>query len=104
MDSDIQIIWTSKAKHTYFKVLDYLEQNWTQKEIIQFNRRISIVLRAIQKNPSIFKASTKYPNIRKAIVDKNNSIFYTYDSYRYTIFLLTFFDNRQNPKTLRFNS
>jgi plasmid stabilization system protein ParE len=100
MDSDMQVIWSAKAKITYFKVLDYLEQNWTKKELVQFNQRVEIVLRAITKNPGIYPASTKHKEIRKAVIDKNNSCFYKIDAYNKKIYLLTFFDNRRNPRKL----
>jgi hypothetical protein len=100
MDSEMEVIWSAKAKITYYKVLDYLDNHWTKKEIIQFNKRTEIVLHAIKKNQEIFPVSLKHKNIRKAIIDKNNSFFYEVDRYNKKIYLLTFFDNRQNPVKL----
>jgi len=51
----------------------------------------------------MFIASGKQKNIRKAIIDKNNSLFYQVDKKNRRIYLLTFFDNRQNPKKLKFD-
>ena len=96
----MEVIWSAKAKITYFKVLEYLDVNWTKKEIIQFNHRTEIVILSIQGNPEMFPASLKYKKIRKAFVDKNNSFFYTVDKQNKKIHLLTFFDNRQNPAKL----
>jgi hypothetical protein len=81
--------------------MDYLIKNWTKKEIVQFNRRTQITLMAIQKNPGLFPASDKNKNIRKAIVDKNNSLYYKIDHYQQEIYLLTFFDCRQDPKKIK---
>ena len=92
-----------KAKITFFKVLDYLDRNWTKREILQFNQRTEIIIRAIEKNPGIFPYSFKHKKIRKAIIDKNNSFFYQMDTKNKKIYLLTFFDNRQNPKNLKFD-
>lgn len=100
----MEVIWSAKARITFFNVLDYLEMNWSIKEIIQFNSRTEIVLNAIKRNPGIFPISEKHKEIRKAIVDKNNSLFYTVDTYNNKIYLLTFFDNRQNPDNLKIDS
>lgn len=100
----MEVIWSAKAKITFFNVLDYLDKNWTKKEIIQFNMRTEMVLRAIKRNPGIFPFSLKHKEIRKAIVDKNNSFFYKVDSYNNKIYLLTFFDNRQNPDRLKLDN
>jgi hypothetical protein len=97
----MDVIWSAKAKITFFNVLDYLDKNWSKKEITQFNLRTEIVLSAIKRNPGIFPFSSKHKEIRKAIVDKNNSFFYKVDQYNKKIYLLTFFDNRQNPDRLK---
>ena len=31
----MEVIWSAKAKITYFNVLDYLDKNWTKKKIRQ---------------------------------------------------------------------
>lgn len=98
----MKVIWSAKARITYFSVLDYLEKRWTKNEIIRFSYKTESVIRAIQKNPGIFPHSQKHRNIRKAIVDKNNSFFYKVDKTEKKIYLLTFFDNRQDPKKLKF--
>jgi len=99
----MEVIWSAKARITYFKVLDYLLQNWTKREIITFSRKTDLIIRAIQKNPAIFASSSKHKNIRRAIIDRNNSLFCTVDKKNGNIFLLTFFDNRQNPEGLKFD-
>lgn len=97
----MEVIWSAKAKITYFNILDYLDKNWTRKEILQFNLRTELLLKSIIRNPGIFPVSVKQHNIRRAIVDKNNSFFYQVDNYNKKIYPLTFFDNRQNPDSLR---
>jgi hypothetical protein len=97
----MEVIWSARAKITYFKVLDYLDDNWTKREIIQFSQRTQIVIQAIKRNPGMFPHSRKHGKIRKAYVDKNNSFFYQVDLQNNKIYLLTFFDNRQNPDKLK---
>jgi hypothetical protein len=100
MAFEMEIVWSAKARITFFKVLDYLQQHWTRKEIVQFSQRTEIVIRAIRKNHGIFPISSKNKEIRKAIVDKNNSFFYSVDVPNNKIYLLTFYDNRQDPEKL----
>jgi len=98
----MEVIWSEKARITYFKVMDYLQENWTRKEMIQFSNKTEIVIKAITKNPLMFISSSRHRNIHKAIIDKNNSLFYQVDKKNNKIYLLTFFDNRQNPNKLKF--
>ena len=96
----MDIIWTAKARITFYRILDYLDENWTKKEIIQFTERTQIVIVAIINNPGIFPRSTKNKEIRKAFIDKNNSLFYTINVFDQKIYLLTFYDSRQDPQKL----
>ena len=97
MDSDAEIIWTARAKITFYNVLNYLDENWTRKELDQFYKRTLLTINAIRKNPKIFPVSTKNKDIRKAFIDKNNIFFYKTDVPENRIYLLSFFDTRQNP-------
>jgi len=96
----MEIIWSAKAKITFYSVIDYLNENWTKREIVKFNQRTLITINAIRKNPQIFTASSKSKDVRRAIVDKNNSFYYKIDTYNQKIYLLTFFDCRQDPRKL----
>ncbi len=102
MDSELEIIWSARARITYFSVLDYLNENWTKKELVDFSQRTIVTLDAIRKNPGLFPVSSKNKEIRKALIDKNNLFFYKVDSDSKKIFLLTFFDCRQDPKSILF--
>lgn len=104
MDSELKIIWTKRAKTTYFIVLDYLIDNWSKKEIIQFMNRVDLVVKAIRRNPEMFPASSKNKLIRRAMVDKNNSFFYSADLYKNRLIILTFYDHRQNPEAYKIDS
>ena len=97
----MEVIWSAKAKITYFVILDYLEKNWSGKEIIRFHNRTEAIIKAIKKNPGIFPVSPKHKRFRRAIIDKNNSLYYHVDSRNSKIYLLTFYDNRQNPDKLK---
>ncbi|HZK92642.1 MAG TPA: hypothetical protein VFC67_00440 [Prolixibacteraceae bacterium] len=99
----MDVIWSAKAKITFYSVIEYLNANWTKKEMIQFNQRTLITINAIRKNPEIFTASTRNKDVRRAIVDKNNSFYYKIDDNNQKIYLLTFFDSRQDPEKLIIN-
>ena len=101
MDSDWTILWTKRARTSYFTVLDYLDENWTTKEMEQFINRVSLVLKAIQKNPRLFSVSKVNKQVRKAFIDKNNSLFYSVNAYQRKIIVLTFYDNRQDPDNFK---
>ena len=45
--SDYPIIWSPKAKITYYHILEYIEENWTAKELRAFVNRTKQVLNTL---------------------------------------------------------
>jgi len=94
----IKFIWTPKAKNGLAKVIEYLEKNWTQREIISLGENITSILSAISSNPEIFIKSSSAKLTYKALVDKNNYLIYRIDMRRSAIQIINFRGTRQKPK------
>jgi len=101
MDSEWSIVWSLRARKTYFIVLNYLTEYWSKREVLQFMERVKMVIGAIKRNPRMYVASAHNGNLRKAFVDKNNSFFYSFDPYKKRLVILTFYDNRQDPSKFK---
>lgn len=92
------IKWTFRAEADYLVILDYLESNWTKKELLKFTTKTSKAIVQISKTPKAFPASKK-KNVRKCVLVKQVSIYYRIKKKE--IELLTFWDNRRRPKKLK---
>jgi len=91
----LKVRWTKEAKTTYDDVLKYLSENWTHKEIEKFVSKTNSILSIISYQPYAFKASS-HKKVRKAVINKQNSLFYLVRDTG--IYLLSFWDNRRDPK------
>ncbi len=98
----MKISWTPTAKKTYFVVLDYLEEVWTEKEVQNFIREVNTLLNQIAHNPEMFQSSRKKKNIRRGFITKHNSLYYRIKPRKKELELLTFWDNRQDPEKLNY--
>lgn len=98
----MKIIWTPTARITYFKVLDYLVENWTKNEVASFVTEVESLLNQISNHPEMFQASRKKKNVRKALITKHNTLYYRIKSGNKELELITFGDNRQNPNKLTY--
>lgn len=98
----MKIIWTPTARRTYFKVLDYLVENWTKKEVANFVREVESLLNQITNNPEMFQASRKKKNVRKGLITKHNTLYYRIKPRNKELELITFWDNRQNSGKLTY--
>lgn len=92
-----QIRWTPEAAETFETIIRYLNENWSEHEIINFVRKTNHLLTQISLYPEMFKASSKKP-IRVANITWQTNLFYQIEEVEKTIILLSFWDNRQNPE------
>ena len=92
-----KIIWSPEAISDFEKVIDYLSENWTDREIEFFVKETNHLIQLISKNPYLFRSSEK-ENIFEAVITKQNLLLYQLDLNNKTVELLTIFDTRQNPK------
>ncbi|MFV0591418.1 MAG: type II toxin-antitoxin system RelE/ParE family toxin [Draconibacterium sp.] len=98
MKSTFKLVWSDEAIQNLKNIIDYLEQNWTKKEIQKFVRLLDKKLQLIASNPFIFAESTYSAGLRRSVVSKHTSIFYRITNQEVRI--ITLFDNRQNPSNL----
>lgn len=94
-----EVIWTVQAKTTYLKSIQYLTENWTNKEIKNFQDRVEEAIESIRSNPELYPSSKKGLAFR-CVVNKQISLFYDVIDNR--VELLIFWGNRQNPKRLKY--
>lgn len=94
--------WTPEAEKTFFDIVSYLENSWSEKEVQKFVRKSHEVINNIHRFPKMC-SPVGNDGIRKAIISKQNSLFYITDEEQGVIVLLTFWDNRKDPDKLIFN-
>lgn len=90
--------WMPEAEITYAMVIEYLEENWTIKEINNFLDRTDEVVNFIAQNPKQYLYSKK-KDVYRAVVTKQISLYYRVNLN--AIELLIFWDTRQNPNKLK---
>jgi len=58
-----QIIWSKRAVKGYDKIIQYLEENWTDREVINFIAETDKFFELLKKHPELLQKSTKQKNI-----------------------------------------
>nr|WP_321452847.1 type II toxin-antitoxin system RelE/ParE family toxin [uncultured Carboxylicivirga sp.] len=98
----MKITWSAQAKLDYYKVLDYLNENWSINEVKSFIDKTEEVLNVIKKHPQSFTETSRIKNVRKGLVTKHNYLFYKVMLKKKEIILLTFWDTRQDHQKLKY--
>ncbi len=89
-----KIIWTPKAEKSFDSVISYLEENWSERQIIHFIEKTNAVINHIDKFPLSCREAGK-EDVREALITKHNLLLYRISGN--TIYLLYFWDTRRNP-------
>ncbi len=94
-----EIIWSPQSEITFFRVLEYLYEHWTEKEVTHFIAATEKVINYIAEHPLMFR-KTNRKNIHEALVTPHNLLIYKI--YPAKIVLITFYDTRQSPRKKKF--
>jgi plasmid stabilization system protein ParE len=96
MKNGCKILWTDFALKELENTIEYLEENWTEKELRNLAVNIEETLILISQNPDLFQVSEHKKDIRRAVVLSHNLLYYRVTNNQ--IGIISFFSNRQNPK------
>ena len=79
-------------------LLLFLENEWSTKVRNNFIIKLNKSLKQIQRLPDSFPESEKIRGLKKCVVTKQTTVFYKYSETK--IYIVTIFDNRQDPNSL----
>ena len=96
MTSGYKIFWTDFALSELENTIEYLEENWTERELRNLALEIEATLNLLSHNPNLFQASDTKKEIRRVVVAKHNTLYYRIKNN--TIEIISFFSNRQSPQ------
>lgn len=95
----LDIIWTPTARISYFEILQYLDDNFTQAELKEFEKLVREVLKLIGEFPKIYEYSEE-SDTHRCVLSPEVSLYYQVEENSQEIELLVFWDNRQDPDNL----
>jgi len=84
-----------EAEETFNELVIQLRQRWGERFVVKFENRLLKCLETISHNPYIYPLAEDLFEIRKCLLHKNCSMLYTIDND--IIFIVCFWDNRQDP-------
>lgn len=94
-----KIVWSKLASKKFEAVINYLRQEWTEKEVDKFIDATFETLENISETPRMYRQTSK-ADIHGPLITPHNLVIYEIHSD--FIGLITFWDTRQNPKKKRF--
>jgi plasmid stabilization system protein ParE len=93
--------WAPLAENDMVNILTYLQLNWENEVVTNFIGITDRMVGQIVLNPKQFPIVNKKYMVRKCVLTKHNTLFYTIHTHR--IHILRIYDTRQNPRKLKFD-
>jgi len=75
MENGYKIFWTDNALNDLRITLKYLSENWSEKKIANFVRKLDKRLNLISINPKLYAKTLIKKNLRKSVLTKYNVIY-----------------------------
>jgi len=88
------VVWNYKAKLQLIKIINYLQDEFSEKTVKKFKASVKSKINQIKKYPEIGRNSKKR-NIRFVKIDKYNNLYYQVKNDK--LILVYIFDTRKNP-------
>ena len=95
-------LWTDTAKFTFNKIVEYLRDAWSEREVENFVNRTTEFFSVLKRYPEMCRPSQKRKNVRIGILDKHTQIVYHYKPRKKQIEVLLFWGMKQNPAKFKY--
>jgi|SRR5690554_5096381 len=86
--------WSDESVRNLEDILEYLQENWSEKVVLNFKENLSKQLDLICRFPFIFPRSEYQKRLRKAVLSKQITIYYEVTNNE--IFIAYIFANKQD--------
>ena len=96
MRSTYKLIWSDEALEGLKLIFAYLENRFSEKDVKKFAQKFEKQIELITTNPETFPLSPNSKTIRRSILAKLTSIYYTIDNE--AVKLIAIIDNRKIQK------
>ena len=93
------ILWSQTAQNDYWQNIDFLLNRWSETEAAHFINEVENTIEILRQGNVSFKA-TGYKNTYQIVIAKQITLYYHMNQNN-DIELLRFFNNYQNPNSLK---
>lgn len=92
-----KIGWTPPAVKGFNKIIAYLEENWTEREVSNFVKEVNGFIEVLATQPEIFQHSTKNKNLHRGPLNPLTIVTYRVKPLKKVIEIVNKRGARQKP-------
>jgi plasmid stabilization system protein ParE len=92
----LEIIWSDTAERGFDKIIEDIENQWSDKEVINFIQEVDSFLRLLKKNPNMLKFSGK-KHLYRGPINRLTILTYRIKPRKKQIYLVNIRSARKKP-------
>lgn len=92
-----QVVWTQQAIQGFDKIIVYLSQNFTEREVIAFLKESNEFIDLLRAFPDVLQKSNKAKDVHRGPINKLTIVAYRVKRRKKQIEILHFRSTRQKP-------
>ena len=96
MKSGYSVTWSDEASKNLDGIFNYLETNFSEREISRFARKLDKTIAVILSQPDAFPVFEAKREVRRCVLSKQTTIYYRVFPARHEILIVTLYDNRKD--------
>lgn len=93
----LNIVWTVRAARGFEQIINYLEDQWTEKEVRKFVKETYDFFELLKEHPGILQRSNQRKNIHRGPINRLTMLTYRVKPRKKEIELLNIRSARQKP-------
>ena len=93
----VELVWSKRADQGYARIVKYLEDEWTGKEVQNFVRETKHFFDLLKKNPRILEPSRNFKDLYRGPINRLTILTYRYTPLKKEIILVNIRDTRKKP-------
>ncbi len=84
----LKIVWTKRAQNGFDGIVEYLEENWTEREVRNFIRQSMDFFELLSQFPELLKTTAMLKNVHRGPMNKFTILTYRINRKKNRIELL----------------
>lgn len=93
----VKLVWSKRADQGYARIVKYLEENWTEKEVRNFVQETNRFFDLLKKNPFLLEPSGSHKNLFRGPINRLTMLTYRYKPRKKEIVLINIRETRRKP-------
>ena len=94
-----KLVITTLARKNLKEVLEFIKIRFGENSSKKFAKKLNKSLDLIVDNPELFPKSKFNNRMRKCVITKQSTVYYTFNNYEIKVLMV--FDTRQNPNKIK---